>query len=84
METRPQTTYNRFAIAAAALAILSVAALFLFSVSGLAIFAVGAGHLALEQIKETNVRGREMAYVGLGVGYAIALWSVFTLLRLLL
>jgi len=40
------------------------------------VFAVGAGHVALRQIKVRGERGAILAYTGLGVSYLIATYDV--------
>ena len=40
------------------------------------VFAVGAGHVALQQIKVRGERGAILAYVGLGISYLIATYDV--------
>lgn len=42
----------------------------------LAVFAVGAGHVALQQIKVRGERGAILAYVGLGISYLIATYAL--------
>jgi hypothetical protein len=75
--TTSSRTYNGFAIAAAILAVLAAVSMFLVSIPGLAIFAVGAGHVAVNQIARKGERGRRLAAMALAVGYAIGLWSIF-------
>lgn len=70
--TLHDTRYNRLAIAAVALAGLAAVGTVLAGVAVLAAFAVGAGHVALNQIKLRNERGRGLATASLAVGYAIA------------
>ena len=43
----------------------------------MAIFAVGAGHVALQQIKARHERGEVLAYIALGVSYLIATLGLF-------
>ena len=40
------------------------------------VFAVGAGHVALQQIKVRGERGAILAYIGLGISYPIATYDV--------
>jgi len=42
----------------------------------LAVFAVGAGHVALQQIKVRGERGAILAYIGIGISYLIATFAL--------
>jgi len=49
--------------------------------AGTAAFAVGAGHVAMYQIRHRGERGRVPALVGLIIGYAMATWALVESLR---
>ena len=42
----------------------------------LAVFAVGAGHVALQQIKVRGERGAILAHIGIGISYLIATFAL--------
>lgn len=42
----------------------------------LAVFAVGAGHVALNQINLNGGQGRQLARASLAIGYAIAIFGL--------
>ena len=44
----------------------------------LATFAVGAGHVALQQIKSRGGRGRTLALFALAISYAAGIWGLVT------
>lgn len=73
---------NRLAVTAIILAAVAAAG-FILSMGVLAAFAVGAGHVALNQIGQSGERGRGLAIAALGIGYAIATWGLFTALSFL-
>lgn len=73
---------NRLAVTASILAAIAAAGFFL-SMLVLAVFAVGAGHVALNQIRQSGEKGRGLAVAALGIGYAIATWGLFTALSIL-
>lgn len=70
---------NKSAVAAIVLAGMAVLGFFL-SVGVLAVFAVGAGHVALNQIRLKGERGRALAIAALGIGYAIATLTLLVIL----
>ncbi|MFF2344935.1 DUF4190 domain-containing protein [Pseudarthrobacter sp. NPDC058119] len=79
---------NKLAIAAIVLAVIAAAGLWVLGVAVLAVFAVGAGHVALNQIQLTPQRGRGLAIAALVVGYGIAtvalistLWFIPTVVQ---
>ncbi|SDL53469.1 hypothetical protein [Arthrobacter sp. ok362] len=72
--------FNRMAIVSAACAVVAVAAFLLAGVSVVAVFAVGAGHVAVSQIKERGGRGLQVAAVSLAVGYLIAVFAILFLI----
>ena len=84
MTAETKTGFNRFAIAAGALAIITFAGMIFFSIAGFAVFAVGAGHVAIDQIKTKGGQGGELAIAALTVGYAVGIWSVFAVIQFLL
>lgn len=71
---------NKMAVAAVVLAAIALVALGLLGVAALAVFAVGAGHVSLNQIKVNGQRGRWLALVALGVGYAVGVAALVTAL----
>ncbi|ALD64574.1 hypothetical protein AA310_12130 [Arthrobacter sp. YC-RL1] len=74
---------NRLSIIALCLAIAEIPALIFLGGTGPAVFAVGAGHVALNQIKTRNEQGAKAAILALALGYAVALFGVFSTLRAL-
>lgn len=68
------------AIAAFALAIIAFSGIWFFGVGILATFAVGAGHVSLNQIKQSNQRGRSIAVLGLVLGYGVAIFALLNVL----
>ncbi|MCY1673308.1 DUF4190 domain-containing protein [Pseudarthrobacter sp. SL88] len=63
---------NKLAVAAMVLAVLAASGLWIFGVAVLAVFAVGAGHVALNQIRLRGERGKLLAIAALMIGYGIA------------
>jgi len=63
---------NKLAVAAMVLAVLAASGLWIFGVAVLAVFAVGAGHVALNQIRLRGGRGKALAIAALVIGYGIA------------
>ncbi|MGX1749478.1 hypothetical protein [Glutamicibacter protophormiae] len=74
---------NRLSIIALCLAIAEIAALIFLGGTGLAVFAVGAGHVALNQIKARKEQRAKAAILALALGYAVAIFGVFSTLRAL-
>ncbi|GAA1357169.1 hypothetical protein GCM10009596_07640 [Arthrobacter rhombi] len=70
------TAVNKWAVASAVLAAVCLAALVFTGVSVFAVFAVGAGHIALGQLRERGGRGHGLARAALSIGYAIGAWAV--------
>jgi hypothetical protein len=70
------TRYNRLAIAALVMAAVAALGVFFFGVAVLAVFAVGAGHVALNQIKVRGERGRGLAMAALMASYAMGAWAL--------
>jgi hypothetical protein len=63
---------NKLAFAAIIFAAIAASGFWVFGVAVLAVFAVGAGHVALNQIPLRGERGRGLAITALVVGYGIA------------
>jgi hypothetical protein len=68
--------YNRMAIVSLVCAVVAVAGFFFGGFTSLAVFAVGAGHVALNQINSGGGQGRQLARASLSVGYAIAIFAL--------
>ncbi|MFC9771059.1 MULTISPECIES: DUF4190 domain-containing protein [unclassified Pseudarthrobacter] len=71
---------NKLAVAAIVLAVLAASGLWIFGVAVLAVFAVGAGHVALNQIRLRGERGRLLAIAALTIGYGIATLALISTL----
>jgi hypothetical protein len=71
---------NKLAVAAIVFAVIAAAGLWVFGVAVLAVFAVGAGHVALNQIQLRHERGRGLAIAALAVGYGIAALALISTL----
>ena len=77
---------NTFAIVSIFLSAIAVAGFAFFGYAMVLAFGVGAGHIALQQIKARGERGARYAYVSLVICYVAALfalvssiyWSVVT------
>ncbi len=63
---------NKLAIAAIVFAVIAASGFWVFGVAVLVVFAVGAGHVALNQIQLKDERGKGLAIAALAVGYGIA------------
>jgi hypothetical protein len=63
---------NKLAVAAIIFAVIAASGFWVFGVAVLAVFAVGAGHVALNQIPLRGERGRGLAIAALVIGYGIA------------
>ncbi|WP_374114830.1 DUF4190 domain-containing protein [Pseudarthrobacter sp. R1] len=63
---------NKLALAAIVCAVIAASGFWVFGVAVLAVFAVGAGHVALNQIQLRGERGKGLAIAALAVGYGIA------------
>lgn len=74
---------NKISVFAFVIALLSVFALWFFDLATVAIFAVGAGHVALHQLKTTPGRGALLARSALFIGYAVAAISLISFLMML-
>ncbi|SDT61031.1 protein of unknown function [Pseudarthrobacter equi] len=71
---------NKFAVAALVLAAVAASGLWIFGVAVLAVFAVGAGHVALNQIRLRGERGKLLAIAALVIGYGIATLALISTL----
>lgn len=71
---RPRT--NRLAWVAVGCAVLAWAGMFGYGASVLAVFGVGAGHVALQQIRERGERGAGLALAALVACYALGVWGL--------
>lgn len=63
---------NKLAVAAIIFAVIAASGFWVFGVAGLAVFAVGAAHVALNQIHLRGERGRGLAVAALSIGYGVA------------
>lgn len=70
------TRFNKLAIASIVLAVVAAAGMVLGAVPVLAVFSVGAGHVSLQQIKARGEQGAALAYVALGLSYAIGTYAL--------
>ena len=68
--SRPKV--NTLSIVSIVLVVVAVAGSVFGGTFVLAVFAVGAGHVALQQIKARGERGAILAYIGVGISYLIA------------
>ncbi len=71
-----QPRVNTLSIVSLVLVAVAVYGFFGLREPVLAVFAVGAGHVALQQIKVRSERGAILAYIGLGISYLIATYDV--------
>lgn len=71
-----QPRVNTLSIASIVFAAVVVVGFFSVGAAVLAVFAVGAGHVALQQIKVRGERGAILAYIGLGISYLIATYAL--------
>ena len=67
---------NPLAPVALACSVLAVAGTLWGGFAVLAAFGVGAGHVALQQIRDRGEKGAPLALAGLGIGYAIAAFAL--------
>ncbi|MGO4187430.1 DUF4190 domain-containing protein [Pseudarthrobacter sp. TAF60_1] len=63
---------NKLAVVAVIFAVIAASGLWVFGIAVLAVFAVGAVHVALNQIPLRGERGRGLAITALAIGYGIA------------
>ncbi len=71
---------NKLSVAALIFALIAACGLWVFGVAVLAVFAVGAGHVALNQIPLKGERGRGLAIAALAIGYGIATLALINIL----
>lgn len=71
---------NKLAVAAIILAVIAASGFLVFGAAVLAVFAVGAGHVALNQIRLKGEQGKGLAIAALAVGYGIATLSLISTL----
>jgi len=71
---------NKLAVTAIVLAVIAASGFWVFGVAVLAVFAVGAGHVALNQIQLRGERGKGLAVAALAVGYGIATLALISTL----
>jgi hypothetical protein len=79
--SRPRV--NTLSIVSIVLVALALAGSFFIGAFVLAVFAVGAGHVALQQIKVRGERGAILAYIGLGISYLIATFALVDIVYIL-
>jgi len=77
-----QPRVNTLSIVSIVLAAVAVAGC-VFGAFVLAVFPVGAGHVALQQIKVRGERGAMLAYIGIGISYLIATLALVDIVYLL-
>ena len=71
-----QPRVNTLSVVSIVLAAVAVAGSVFGGTFVLAVFAVGAGHVALQQIKVRGERGAILAYIGIGISYLIASFAL--------
>lgn len=71
---------NRLAVVSLVLAAVAVTGMLLSSVGVIAVFAVGAGHVAINQINVRDERGKGLALAALAIGYAIAALALVSMI----
>ena len=77
MTSTPNTSKtNRLSIAALTLTAVALAGFVAGGVAVVAVFAVGAGHVALQQISRRGERGIGLAVISLVIGYGIGLYAL--------
>lgn len=64
------------AVAAAILALVSLLGVVIGGLAALSTFAVGAAHVALQQLRARGERGAFLAYAALIIGYAAAAYAL--------
>lgn len=75
---------NKLAVAAIIFAVIAASGFWVFGVAVLAVFAVGAGHVALNQIPLRGERGRGLAIAALSIGYGVATLALINILGFIL
>ena len=71
-----QPRVNTLSIVSVVTVAVAVAGFLFGGAAVLAVFAVGAGNVALQQIKTRGERGAILAYIGLGISYLIATYAL--------
>ncbi|MCB5283234.1 MULTISPECIES: DUF4190 domain-containing protein [unclassified Arthrobacter] len=71
---------NRLSVAAIIFAVIAAAGVWFFGSAVVAVFAVGAGHMALSQIRLKGERGRGLAIGALAIGYGIGTFALISTL----
>ena len=69
---------NPFALASVVCTVIAVLGMVGFGFVVVAVFGVGAGHVALQQIRTRNQRGAVLAYISLAVCYLIAVVALLS------
>ncbi len=69
---------NKMSVVSAAMTVVAIACLVFFGIGTVLVFAVGAGHVALQQITSRGEGGRTLALVALAVSYAFAAYALAT------
>lgn len=75
-DAAPRRSVNLLAVASIVFGVISAAAMFGFGIAVLAVFAVGAGHVAIQQIRARGQRGLILARIGLVIGYLLAVYGL--------
>lgn len=83
LESVPSPVVNKLAVASLLLSLLALGGMFGFGFTSLAVFGVGAGHVALQQIKRRGDRGRSLALASLAICYLMATWALLSVPSLL-
>lgn len=78
VQLRPDTRWNRLAIASLALAALAMVAAITTGIWAGAVIAVVAGHVALGEIWFKEERGRSLAVAALVIGYGLAVAALIS------
>ncbi|WP_247042223.1 DUF4190 domain-containing protein [Arthrobacter rhizosphaerae] len=76
----PVKRINRLAVGSLLLAAVAAGGMLLSSVGVIAVFAVGAGHVAINQINLRDERGKGLALAALVIGYAIATFALVSMI----
>ncbi|SDZ21266.1 DUF4190 domain-containing protein [Tessaracoccus flavus] len=83
LESVPSPVVNKLAVASLLLSLLALGGMFGFGFISVAVFGVGAGHVALQQIKCRGDRGRGLALVSLAICYLMGTWALLSVPSLL-
>jgi hypothetical protein len=71
---------NKLAVASIIFAVIAASGLWIFGVAVLAVFAVGAAHVASNQIQVSGERGRGLAIAALVIGYGVGTFALVNVL----